>query len=180
MLERRTIREPSEAFYPPHLWRDVEPVVQERALAAGVGDAAGGQQQEEDGSRRRTRSPPREQGRAPPGRTRDASGGPVPRSGRRHRARREAEVMQVLTKKFDEMGECSAACGAMLGGARPDEEATLRRYGRTIGVLYKLASRNGLPRPRRGSRAVAHPGGAGPLADPPVAARGSSKPAACG
>ncbi|KAG8059945.1 hypothetical protein GUJ93_ZPchr0002g23404 [Zizania palustris] len=50
----------------------------------------------------------------------------------------EAEVMQVLTKKFGEMAECSAACGAMLGGADPDEEAALRRYGRTIGVLYEL------------------------------------------
>ncbi|CAL5018805.1 unnamed protein product [Urochloa decumbens] len=50
----------------------------------------------------------------------------------------EAEVMQVLTKKFGEMAECSAACGAMLGGAGPDEEAALRRYGRTIGVLYDL------------------------------------------
>ncbi|AQK73403.1 putative geranylgeranyl pyrophosphate synthase 4 [Zea mays] len=50
----------------------------------------------------------------------------------------EAEVMQVLTKKFGEMAECSAACGAMLGGAGPDEEAELRRYGRTIGVLYEL------------------------------------------
>jgi len=36
------------------------------------------------------------------------------------------------------MAECSAACGAMLGGAGPDEEAALRRYGRTIGVLYEL------------------------------------------
>ncbi|KAE8776335.1 heterodimeric geranylgeranyl pyrophosphate synthase small subunit, chloroplastic [Hordeum vulgare] len=50
----------------------------------------------------------------------------------------EAEVMQVLTKKFGEMAECSAACGAMLGGAGPDEEAALRRYGRAIGVLYEL------------------------------------------
>lgn len=50
----------------------------------------------------------------------------------------EAEVMKVLTKKFGEMAECSAACGAMLGGAGPDEEAALRRYGRTIGVLYQL------------------------------------------
>jgi geranylgeranyl diphosphate synthase, type II len=50
----------------------------------------------------------------------------------------ESEVMQVLTKKFGEMAECSAACGAMLGGAGPDEEAALRRYGRKIGVLYEL------------------------------------------
>jgi geranylgeranyl diphosphate synthase type II len=50
----------------------------------------------------------------------------------------EDEVMRVLTKKFGEMAECSAACGAMLGGAGPDEEAALRRYGRTIGVLYEL------------------------------------------
>ncbi|XP_040376691.1 heterodimeric geranylgeranyl pyrophosphate synthase small subunit, chloroplastic [Oryza brachyantha] len=50
----------------------------------------------------------------------------------------EAEVMHVLMKKFGEMAECSAACGAMLGGAGPDEEAALRRYGRTIGVLYEL------------------------------------------
>ncbi|CAN6280445.1 unnamed protein product [Urochloa humidicola] len=50
----------------------------------------------------------------------------------------EAEVMQVLAKKFGEMAECSAACGAMLGGAGPDEEAALRRYGRAIGVLYEL------------------------------------------
>ncbi|KAJ3680461.1 hypothetical protein LUZ60_016739 [Juncus effusus] len=50
----------------------------------------------------------------------------------------EKEVLLVLEKKFGEMAECSAVCGAMLGGASEEEQASLRRYGRTVGVLYEL------------------------------------------
>ncbi|XP_030483625.2 heterodimeric geranylgeranyl pyrophosphate synthase small subunit, chloroplastic [Cannabis sativa] len=41
-------------------------------------------------------------------------------------------------KKFGEMGECSAVCGALLAGAEEDEIERLRRYGRAVGVLYQL------------------------------------------
>ncbi|KAF3340280.1 heterodimeric geranylgeranyl pyrophosphate synthase small subunit [Carex littledalei] len=50
----------------------------------------------------------------------------------------EVEVLLVLEKKFGELAECSAVCGGMLGGAGEDDQAALRRYGRTVGVLYEL------------------------------------------
>ncbi|VFQ63151.1 unnamed protein product [Cuscuta campestris] len=44
----------------------------------------------------------------------------------------------VQEKKFGEMGECSAVCGGHLGGASDEEIQMLRRYGRTVGVLYQV------------------------------------------
>ncbi|KAI3980597.1 hypothetical protein MKX01_025162 [Papaver californicum] len=44
----------------------------------------------------------------------------------------------VQEKKFGEMAECSAACGGLLAGADDEEVARLRRYGRTVGVLYQM------------------------------------------
>lgn len=50
----------------------------------------------------------------------------------------EEEVMVVLERKFGEMGECSAVCGGLLGGAGEEEVGRLRRYGRAVGVLYEV------------------------------------------
>ncbi|WOL16802.1 heterodimeric geranylgeranyl pyrophosphate synthase small subunit [Canna indica] len=50
----------------------------------------------------------------------------------------EEEVLHLLEKKFGEMAECSAVCGGLLGSASDEEVETLRRYGRSVGVLYKL------------------------------------------
>ncbi|XAR59874.1 Geranylgeranyl diphosphate synthase [Bertholletia excelsa] len=44
----------------------------------------------------------------------------------------------VLEKKFGEMGECSATCGGLIAGAGDDEIQRLRRYGRSVGVLYQV------------------------------------------
>ncbi|EPS71475.1 hypothetical protein M569_03281, partial [Genlisea aurea] len=44
----------------------------------------------------------------------------------------------VQDKKFGEMGECSAVCGGLLGGASDDEIQHLRNYGRAVGVLYQV------------------------------------------
>nr|BAF98303.1 geranylgeranyl-diphosphate synthase [Hevea brasiliensis] len=44
----------------------------------------------------------------------------------------------VQEKKYGEMGECSAVCGGLLAGAEDDEIQRLRRYGRAVGVLYKV------------------------------------------
>ncbi|GMP64383.1 hypothetical protein CsSME_00025686 [Camellia sinensis var. sinensis] len=44
----------------------------------------------------------------------------------------------VFGKKYGEMGECSAVCGGLLGGAGEDEIERLRRYGRAVGVLYQV------------------------------------------
>ncbi|KAH7690138.1 Polyprenyl synthetase protein [Dioscorea alata] len=52
--------------------------------------------------------------------------------------RSEAEVLNVLERKFGEMAECSAVCGGLLGGAGEEEVRKLRRYGRAVGVLYQL------------------------------------------
>lgn len=41
-------------------------------------------------------------------------------------------------KKFGEMSQCSAVCGGLLGGAEDDELDRLRRYGRAVGVLYRV------------------------------------------
>lgn len=53
-------------------------------------------------------------------------------------SRSEAEVLNVLERKFGEMAECSAVCGGLLGGAGEEELSKLRRYGRAVGVLYQL------------------------------------------
>ncbi|CAL9124620.1 unnamed protein product [Musa textilis] len=50
----------------------------------------------------------------------------------------EEEVVLVLEKKFGQMAECSAVCGGLLGSASDEELGALRRYGRTMGVLYQL------------------------------------------
>ncbi|WOL10875.1 heterodimeric geranylgeranyl pyrophosphate synthase small subunit [Canna indica] len=50
----------------------------------------------------------------------------------------EEEVLYLLEKKFGEMAECSAVCGGLLGRANDEEVEALRRYGRSVGVLYKL------------------------------------------
>ncbi|KAJ3706797.1 hypothetical protein LUZ61_010502 [Rhynchospora tenuis] len=50
----------------------------------------------------------------------------------------EVEVLQVLEKKFGALAECSAVCGGMLAGAGEEDQAALREYGRTVGVLYEL------------------------------------------
>ncbi|GFP83728.1 heterodimeric geranylgeranyl pyrophosphate synthase small subunit chloroplastic [Phtheirospermum japonicum] len=44
----------------------------------------------------------------------------------------------VQEKKFGEMGQCSAVCGGLLGGASDDEIQRLRNYGRAVGVLYQV------------------------------------------
>ncbi|KAG8364438.1 hypothetical protein BUALT_Bualt19G0128800 [Buddleja alternifolia] len=44
----------------------------------------------------------------------------------------------VQEKKFGEMGQCSAVCGALLAGASDDEIQRLRKYGRAVGVLYQV------------------------------------------
>ncbi|XP_059647427.1 heterodimeric geranylgeranyl pyrophosphate synthase small subunit, chloroplastic [Cornus florida] len=44
----------------------------------------------------------------------------------------------VQEKKFGEMGQCSAVCGGLLAGAGDDEIQRLRRYGRSVGVLYQV------------------------------------------
>ncbi|EFH43058.1 hypothetical protein ARALYDRAFT_912293 [Arabidopsis lyrata subsp. lyrata] len=54
----------------------------------------------------------------------DLEGGPFPPS-------------FVQEKKFGAMGECSAVCGGLLGGATEDELESLRRYGRAVGMLYQ-------------------------------------------
>lgn len=41
-------------------------------------------------------------------------------------------------KKFGAMGECSAVCGGLLGGATDDELQSLRLYGRAVGMLYQV------------------------------------------
>lgn len=46
----------------------------------------------------------------------------------------------VQEKKFGEMGECSAVCGGLLGGASDEELQRLRMYGRSVGVLYQVVS----------------------------------------
>ncbi|KAJ1703083.1 hypothetical protein LUZ63_002862 [Rhynchospora breviuscula] len=53
-------------------------------------------------------------------------------------AKGEVEALHVLEKKFGEFAECSAVCGGILAGAGEDDQATLRQYGRTLGVLYEL------------------------------------------
>ncbi|CAH2075804.1 unnamed protein product [Thlaspi arvense] len=55
----------------------------------------------------------------------DLEGGPFPLS-------------FVQEKKFGAMGECSAVCGGLLGGATEEELESLRRYGRAVGMLYQL------------------------------------------
>jgi len=55
----------------------------------------------------------------------DLEGGPFPLS-------------FVQEKKFGAMGECSAVCGGLLGGATEDELQSLRRYGRAVGMLYQV------------------------------------------
>lgn len=55
----------------------------------------------------------------------DLEGGPFP-------------VSFVQEKKFGAMGECSAVCGGLLGGATEDELESLRRYGRAVGMLYQV------------------------------------------
>ncbi|CAN4121434.1 unnamed protein product [Withania somnifera] len=45
----------------------------------------------------------------------------------------------VQEKKYGEMGECSAVCGGLLGGASDEEIQHLRKYGRAVGVLYRFA-----------------------------------------
>ncbi|KAL9672646.1 hypothetical protein QQ045_028898 [Rhodiola kirilowii] len=44
----------------------------------------------------------------------------------------------VQEKKFGEMGECSAVCGAILAGAASEDVEKLRRYGRAVGMLYQV------------------------------------------
>ncbi|PIM98100.1 Geranylgeranyl pyrophosphate synthase/Polyprenyl synthetase [Handroanthus impetiginosus] len=44
----------------------------------------------------------------------------------------------VREKKFGEMGQCSAACGGLLAGASDDEIQRLRKYGKSVGVLYQI------------------------------------------
>ncbi|KAL7082895.1 hypothetical protein ACP275_14G129400 [Erythranthe tilingii] len=44
----------------------------------------------------------------------------------------------VQEKKFGEMGQCSAVCGALLAGASDDEIERLRKYGRAVGILYQV------------------------------------------
>lgn len=50
----------------------------------------------------------------------------------------ESLVEFVQEKKFGELSECSAVCGGLLGGATEPEIECLRRYGRTVGVLYQV------------------------------------------
>uniref|UniRef100_A0A2P2J6D8 Uncharacterized protein n=2 Tax=Rhizophora mucronata TaxID=61149 RepID=A0A2P2J6D8_RHIMU len=44
----------------------------------------------------------------------------------------------VQEKKFGEMAECSAVCGGLIAGAEDVEIQRLRRYGRAVGVLYRV------------------------------------------
>ncbi|XP_055812208.1 heterodimeric geranylgeranyl pyrophosphate synthase small subunit, chloroplastic-like isoform X2 [Solanum dulcamara] len=44
----------------------------------------------------------------------------------------------VQEKKYGEMGECSAVCGALLAGASDEEIQHMRKYGRAVGVLYQV------------------------------------------
>ncbi|KAL3539117.1 hypothetical protein ACH5RR_002483 [Cinchona calisaya] len=46
----------------------------------------------------------------------------------------------IQEKKFGEMGECSAVCGGLLGGASDEELQKLRTYGRAVGVLHQVVS----------------------------------------
>ncbi|KAJ4966170.1 hypothetical protein NE237_018019 [Protea cynaroides] len=50
----------------------------------------------------------------------------------------DTAVEFVHEKKFGAMAECSAVCGALLGGAADDEIERLRSYGRLVGVLYQV------------------------------------------
>lgn len=50
----------------------------------------------------------------------------------------ESLVEFVQEKKFGELSECSSVCGGLLGGATDAELESLRRYGRTVGVLYQV------------------------------------------
>ncbi|KAF5199869.1 Geranylgeranyl pyrophosphate synthase protein [Thalictrum thalictroides] len=52
----------------------------------------------------------------------------------------ESSVEFVQEKKFGELSECSAVCGGLLGGATDNELESLRRYGRTVGVLYQVVN----------------------------------------
>ncbi|CAN8276795.1 unnamed protein product [Cochlearia groenlandica] len=47
-------------------------------------------------------------------------------------------VSFVHEKKFGAMGECSAVCGGLLGGASDHELESLRKYGRAVGMLYQV------------------------------------------
>ncbi|KAL4186643.1 hypothetical protein AMTRI_Chr09g15100 [Amborella trichopoda] len=47
-------------------------------------------------------------------------------------------VERIVEKKFGVMAECSAVCGAIVGGANEEEMEHLRRYGRAVGVLYQV------------------------------------------
>lgn len=49
-----------------------------------------------------------------------------------------APAVDVVDKKFGELAECSAACGAILSGAGSEEVERLRKYGRAVGVLYEV------------------------------------------
>lgn len=40
--------------------------------------------------------------------------------------------------KCGQLGQCSAVCGGLLGGASDDEIERLREYGRIVGVLYRV------------------------------------------
>ncbi|CAL5402320.1 unnamed protein product [Camellia sinensis] len=51
---------------------------------------------------------------------------------------RPNSVKFIQEKKYGEMGECSAVCGGLLGGAGEDKIERLRRYGRAVGVLYQV------------------------------------------
>ncbi|KAH0940382.1 hypothetical protein HID58_000019 [Brassica napus] len=55
----------------------------------------------------------------------DLEGGPFP-------------ISFAQEKKFGAMGECSAVCGGLLGGATDDELQSLRLYGRAVGMLYQV------------------------------------------
>nr|QEV81835.1 geranylgeranyl diphosphate synthase [Prunella vulgaris] len=44
----------------------------------------------------------------------------------------------VHEKKFGELGQCSAVCGGLLGGASDDEIERLREYGKIVGILYRV------------------------------------------
>ncbi|XP_051144943.1 heterodimeric geranylgeranyl pyrophosphate synthase small subunit, chloroplastic [Andrographis paniculata] len=44
----------------------------------------------------------------------------------------------IQEKKFGEMGQLSAVCGGLLGGASDNEIESLRKYGRAVGVLYQV------------------------------------------
>ena len=49
------------------------------------------------------------------------------------------EVLDFIQeKKFGELAECSAVCGGILAGANDDEIQRLRRYGKSVGILYQV------------------------------------------